>query len=68
MIRDTNDPYTSDSRVDRPMNQENTAEDTTSARAETKLLTSMGSRGVPKGAAKFSTPIKNRKKMQNSST
>ena len=50
------------------MNHENTAEDTTSASDDTTELTSTGSRGVPRGAAMFSTASRKRQKIANSRT
>ena len=50
------------------MNQENTAEQTTRARAAAMPLTTMGSLGVPEGAAMFRTARMNRRKTANRST
>ena len=49
-------------------NQEKIPDATTSAKAETKLVTNMGSRGVPKGAAMFKTAMRKRQKMAKSRT
>ncbi len=67
-ISETSEPYTSEYRVDRLINHEKTAEETTSAKAETKLLTKTGSLGVPLGAASSSTAQINKRKRAKIST